>query len=880
MSGSEASDPAEPDAAPPDGGSAAPSERRAAVLAALTRWRRPVAAAALLVVVLLVAIAVDRLAREVHYRDVLDALDATPATAVLAAVLATAVSFVALTVYDRCALAHVGRPLPGGVVTLTAFCAYAVGNTAGFGPLTAGAVRYRFYTRLGLEPEEVAAIVAYVTCAFGVGLAAVAAVGLLVAAGDVAPLVGLPAPAMRAAGGAPLVALAGLALVAGRGEGRLGRGRWSIRLPSPPVLAAQFVATGIEVSAAAAALWFLLPPSGIGLPGFVAIYAVAVGLGVLSHLPAGIGVFETVILGTLAGRVPTDAIIGALLLYRLVYYVLPLVAAAMTIGLVEARLAAGATATRLARTAARLAPPVLATLTFVLGAMLVFSGVTPAPHADLAALGAVMPLPIVEGAHFLASILGVGMLVIARGLAFRLDGAWWAAIGASGVGVVLAVCKGLDLEEAIVLLVLLAALLATRRRFGRRASLVAEHLTPPWLVAIATVVAASLVILLVTYRHVEYTQELWWQFELTAAAPRSLRAMLAVSLAAGAVALWSLLRPAPGRVAPPTRAELDRAIAIVADQPCPDANLVRTGDKSLMFSADGRAFVMFGRRGRSWISLLGPIGPRDAWPALVWRFVETAREHGGRAAFYQVAPDSLALYADAGLSAFKLGEAAIVDLATFDLCGSARAGLRQAVSRGTRDGLTFTILEPSSVTASLPALRHVSDQWLASLATREKGFSLGRFDAGYVASQPVAMVARDGVAVAFATLLTTRCAEEASLDLMRVVPDAPAVTMEFLMVHLLQHFAAAGVRRFDLGMAPLSGFSESPAAPVWHRLGRAAFEHGERFYNFRGVRAFKAKFRPTWQPRYLAVAGGLAPALALADSAMLIGGGLAGVVRK
>ena len=74
--------------------------------------------------------------------------------------------------------------------------------------------------------------------------------------------------------------------------------------------------------------------------------------------------------------------------------------------------------------------------------------------------------------------------------------------------------------------------------------------------------------------------------------------------------------------------------------------------------------------------------------------------------------------------------------------------------------------------------------------------------------------------------------------------------------------------------------SSSAAAPIWHRVGRTVFEHGERFYNFSGLRAFKAKFLPEWQPRYLAVAGGINPMLALADITVLISGGLKGVIGK
>ncbi|RVO92978.1 phosphatidylglycerol lysyltransferase domain-containing protein, partial [Sinorhizobium meliloti] len=121
---------------------------------------------------------------------------------------------------------------------------------------------------------------------------------------------------------------------------------------------------------------------------------------------------------------------------------------------------------------------------------------------------------------------------------------------------------------------------------------------------------------------------------------------------------------------------------------------------------------------------------------------------------------------------------------------------------------------------------------------------------------------------------------EGSVDLMRFSPDAPKGAMDFLFAQLMEYLKNEGYRRFNLGMAPLSGMSERRLAPVWDRAGRAFYEHGERFYNFKGLRAFKSKFHPQWQPRYLVASGGFNPILALMDATFLIGGGLKGVIRK
>src|SRR3546814_15096060 len=107
------------------------------------------------------------------------------------------------------------------------------------------------------------------------------------------------------------------------------------------------------------------------------------------------------------------------------------------------------------------------------------------------------------------------------------------------------------------------------------------------------------------------------------------------------------------------------------------------------------------------------------------------------------------------------------------------------------------------------------------------------------------------------------CSSDLSLvDLMRYRPDAPRGAMDFLFANTLTHLQSLGYQNFGLGMAPMSGMIDHPLASRWHRFGRLLFAHGEQFYNFQGLRAFKEKFAPEWEPRYLVAPGGLGPFLA------------------
>ncbi len=847
------------------------------------RWPRVrtwVFSALALGLAVVVGLALHGLLLHVRYADVMAAVQATPTLDIAFAILATAVSYLVLTGYDSSSLAYAGAKVKRRTVLLTSFVAYALSNTIGLGPLSGGAVRMRLYAAAGLEPGQIARVIVFNAAAFGLGMTVFGAIGLLWGAAEVAPLLRIPAVLMQAGAVVMLMTIAGFLFLCSRhrllafGPGE----RWTLRLPPLGLALRQLVISAVELTASAAALWFLLPDNHIPLPTFVAFYAVAIAAGIISHVPGGVGVFEAVMLLASGATVPSDAMLGALLLNRGIYYLLPLVIATGLLIVYELR---SGVAAPVGRMAVHLSPRLMAALALVAGLWLIVSGVTPFTDDARELLATLrVPLPLIEASHFLGSVAGLGLLLVARGLLHQLDAAWWVALGLSIVAAVLALPKGIALNEAAFLSTLAILLVISRRQFDRRSSLFSQRLEPEWLLALGGLIAASVWVLFFAYQEVGYSNRLWWQFELDAQAPRSLRALMGVALMALAFGLWQLLRPPAGEVAQTSVEEIECAAAVVRANPSSDGCYALVGDKHLLFSPSGKSFIMFGKQGRSWVSLYGPLGEPREWPDLVWRFIEIAAEHGGRAAFYQVRPETLPLYLDCGLQAFKLGEHAHVTLPDFNLKGAKRANLRSGVNRGEREGLLFEVVEPQEVHLLLPALREVSDAWLGQQRTREKGFSVGRFDEAYLQRLPVAVVMRAGRVIAFANLLTTDAKDEASVDLMRYAPDAPPGTMDFLFAKVMLHLQAQGYQRFGLGMSPMAGMAERRRAPRWQRLGRLLFEYGERFYNFRGLHSFKDKFEPVWEARYLTSTGGLAPVFVLADVAALIGGGVKGVITK
>jgi lysylphosphatidylglycerol synthetase-like protein (DUF2156 family) len=394
--------------------------------------------------------------------------------------------------------------------------------------------------------------------------------------------------------------------------------------------------------------------------------------------------------------------------------------------------------------------------------------------------------------------------------------------------------------------------------------------------------------------------------------------LVPLGLAVGAFAAWMIRGTrAPGRAtsraAPPAarphdtaahRSDRERepqppqphlwrhAEALLHTYPRSKAYLALLGDTEYMFDPAQRAFLLFSRYGRSWICLGDPVGPSERAPGLITHFIHHVRANGGRSVFHEVGADYLALYRRHNLAVLKIAEEARLRLRTFSLEGHSQQTLRNAVRSAERHGVTCALLDDDEIARSMAALQRVSHAWLAARTGRELGFSMGRFDPAYLRHFRVAVGRWHGALVAFVTVWAGHAHRELFVDLMRVGPEAPRGTMDYLFVQLIRWAQTAGFEILNLGMAPLL-----TAPGSWHRPSswpimvarqwgerfyhmRGLRQWGERFYHMRGLRQFKEKFHPDWSARYFVASPGLNMLMAQLDLARLIFGGWTGLVAR
>lgn len=821
------------------------------------RNRKSLSIGAALLVAALGLTALSKLLHSVRPHQIRHAFDALSAGQIGAALLLTAASYMMLTLYDRFALQVIDRKLPWRTYALASFTSYTLSHNLGLALLTGGSARYRIYRAAGLSGGEVGSVIALASLSFWNGVILLAGLAAM-ASTQILPFFdwGLSLHWLHLAGLVVLTLCLIPLLLRHFGLEAIDIGGWRTPLPNLQRSGAMTMVAALDLAAASAALYVLLPaPDPAAYPAFFLGYALAIIAALISHVPGGLGVFEAVVIATVPGD--KAQLLAALLAYRVIYYLLPLLLAAFLLAWHEGKAWRRPVAEAGQSLLRELAPPLLAALVFAGGLILLLSGATPAEMSRMHDLKHVLPLPFVEASHIAASLSGTLLLFLAPGLLRRLDGAFVATRALLLAAIVFSLAKGFDYEEALILSAIGAALQWSRPAFYRKTSLLDAPLSTGWIVAAMTALLASAFAGFFAYKHVAYTNSLWWQFSLNGDAPRFLRALFGIAVLVAGLALWRLLAPSP-RAAGDDRVGFDQLEPALAVADHSDAFLAFTGDKHFLLADEGDAFLMYRVQGANWIVMGDPVGCEERWADLLWKLRERADATQGRILLYQISAACLPPAIDLGLSIVKYGEEARVELAAFSLAGPQAKSLRHAERRATEEGATFAIIPQGEVAQHLPELKAVSDDWLAAKKQREKAFSLGSFDPAYMTHFPCAVVRIGGRIVAFANILATPNRAEMSIDLMRHAHDVPYGVMDFLFLRLIQHAQAEAYRWFTLGVAPLSGIDGRKLAPAWARSAAFLFRHGEMLYGFRGLRNYKAKFATHWEPRYIAGPRGMA----------------------
>lgn len=784
----------------------------------------------------------------IHIRDVRAVLRALDPRWIYAAAALTALNVSVMGLYDVIAFRDTRSPASErwryGAV------AFAWSNFLTLGPLAGPAIRFWLYAPAIDRAADLQGGVVTIALAFTSGLAGWIGGALL-------------APSLHigyVATSALALVLTAVAVVASRGVLSI-VGQLSGRDIAPARTIEMALVGWLDWLLASAVFIALLQATGAGdIVSALRTFFIGQGIGLVSLVPGGFGSADAYWVSHLpiAGASAAAAVAS----YRVVYYIVPWALASLLLL---------SWATRRAPRRVEIARTVVAGLIGAGGLLMMLSSASPALHARLVALEQIAPLPLVEFGQLTAAMAGLLLLALARGLARGYRAAFRWTMVLLAIGASASLLKGFDWEEAVVLAGLAIAAASQSALFDRE-----SH--GDWIegadVALATLAVVVFVLFgVLTHRAGFEAFGRWMELGYRLEASRFARSAIALIVAVTAAAIYVAMR-LPIRFVRPSPADIRAALDLhtrVGGSSTP--LMVANGDKAIFIDGQ-RGLCLYRVHGPYLVVFADPVvraADRAEFLDALFRF---AGELDRRPLFYQVSPDWIPPLHDRGYIFFKLGEEALVRLDRVTTEGPAGKMYRQILKRAERDGVRFRVLAPFEVEQRLEELQKISDDWLASKAVVERQFSIGFFDRAYLSMYPCAVVEEIGTGriIAFANLLRGPMRVELSVDLMRYRSDAPKV-MDFLFVSLFFHAKEQGYAWFNLGMAPLASVGVTRGAHARERLASVLFQHGEHWYNFQGLRHYKQKFEPDWQPRYMGYQSAWEFPVATAYVSSLVAGG-------
>ena len=538
-----------------------------------------------------------RVFRNLNLEEVRRSLHLLPVGVMLWAFGCTVVSYLVLTLYDMLANHWVHSKVSYPKIAFASFCAYALSHNLGFSAVSGAAVRFRLYANFGLTPLQIAKVVALCSLSFGLGGMLVGGVSLLLEP-DAVPFFGdqVPLYVLRLIGVALLGVVAAY-LVASRVAHTARIFGRRVELPGLPIAIAQVLVATLDVSVASSVIYWLLPHvDGFTFWRFLPIYVGCYAAGLFSTLPGGIGVFDTAMLLSLSRVLgpPHGAAVAAsaILVFRLYYYIIPLLLAGSLFAGNEVMLRTRAMLHRPAR--ARFSEPDFAAATAT-GAV-VFCGVL---LLSLPLLGLQPPdfsfvdprfnSFTAQAGQYVPSLMGTALLLVAMGLSRRVRLAWRAALILLLTAAGFTAAQGISFWLPAVLALAVAIVAPFRSAFYRRSSLLAGSLEPgtAFSLLVFMVCILALVLFVPTLRDMQATS--WWDVVLARDLPPPVRVSMALAVLLALLAAWRLIRPGEVKALPWDDLSRKQYCAF-GGKLAPDAEGVVLGE-------NGRAMLPFKRVG-------------------------------------------------------------------------------------------------------------------------------------------------------------------------------------------------------------------------------------------------------------------------------------------
>ena len=504
-----------------------------APIAKVARWLGPLLGLGLIIGAVFV---LQRQLDEYSYSDVVRQLQSTPLSSVALALLLTAGAYGILVGYDTLALAYVGHSPPLRKIALGSFVAYSMSHSLGFHMITSGSIRYRFWSSWGLPNADIARALGLASSSFLLGMLLISGVVLIFEPPHSLALLHLPTLPLRIVGALILGGLLWFFLWMKFTRPPFRLFGAEVMLPRVRFTMGHVLIAASDWLMAASVAYVLMPAGhGVGLLHFVGVFLFALLVAAIGHVPGGVGVFEVLVVAMMEPYVAPPAVLGSLILYRIVYYVIPFVLGLLCMVANEANIAHAAG--RRARWIPGMMSIAFGTAVFTAGTILLLSGAVKMNADRMATVQTYLPLPLIEFAHFAASMLGAVLLVLAWFIQRRLDRAYKVVAITLLLAAIASLMRGLVWEAAALQAAVLAGLVASRKLFARPGTLRHEPLSTAWLTGVVTVLLLTVWLGIFSFKGAVYSADLWTEFAISSDISRFMRATAGAILFVLALAL-------------------------------------------------------------------------------------------------------------------------------------------------------------------------------------------------------------------------------------------------------------------------------------------------------------------------------------------------------
>ncbi|WP_166462406.1 bifunctional lysylphosphatidylglycerol flippase/synthetase MprF [Psychrobacillus vulpis] len=611
----------------------------------------------------------------------------------------------------------------------------------------------------------------------------------------------------------------------------------------------------------------------VSIPSMFATFIVASFAGIISMLPGGIGSFDLMFLLGLEGLgVPTEFTLLILLLYRISYFILPaLVGAIMLLfhfwGEMNQKL------NRIPSIILQnISHWIVTAFVLLAGITLLLTAAAPTALERIKVPNELLALPLMNLSHQLTVGLGISLLMLTRGIQYRVKWAYHLTLITLIVAAVFSLSKWFDYEDAAFVLVVFIVLLLSKNHFYR------ENFVPTWGKSIVDIIGIGLILglfIFIGYVNLPSSNIIipakLQPYVITESTDLFHSALTGIILALLYMTAGYLLnkpRNFPfeksNSYEDEIKAHLDKYEGTAL------SHLIFLHDKYIFWNQSRTVMLSFQKYSDKLIVLGDLIGEKADILRAMEEFHDRANVYGYTPVYYQVTSKMFPYLHENGYDFFKLGEEAFVDLPSFELSGKKMKNLRANKNKLEREGYCLQVIQPPHSDAFLASLKLISDEWLDG--RKEKGFSLGWFDATYLKTVAIALVVDgEGKSVAFCNIMPAYDnGKMVSIDLMRYAANAPNATMDFLFIKLFEWYKEKKYEKFNLGMAPLANVGLSKYSFLTEKIAYQIFLYGHAVYHFKGLKKFKEKYADHWEPKYLALRKKASLPITMAQVSLLI----------